>query len=182
MGSRGGGSPSRWGGFGESHGEEGAHHHESIVKAMGPVTALLPVTQGFSELWCSPLVQKLLIFVFSQFYLFLLVMLRQPGPNLNSVLVRQGAGPLKAQTVIDYNTSKIRSIRPDNILQTFFHTLFKFPWSIKRKPEDLSEPCLQGWRIRSEGSTVAASPAHGIAARRSPAVFHTLHPHGTAQR
>lgn len=74
---------------------------------------------------------SLFCFFFSQFYLFLLVMLRQPGPNLNSVLVRQGADPLKAQTVIDYNASKIRSVRPVNILQTFFHTFFKFPWSIK---------------------------------------------------
>lgn len=29
------GSPQLWGGFGETNGEEGDHHHESIMNVMG---------------------------------------------------------------------------------------------------------------------------------------------------
>lgn len=88
----------------------------------------------------------------------------------------------KAQTVIDFGVSKMRSIRPVAILQTFFIHSSNFPKALSESWRIYQQPYLQGWRIRRKRSTVLASPAHGVPACCSPVVFNTLQPHGPAQR
>jgi len=138
--------------------------------------------QGFSKLRCSPLAYKLLLFWF--------LPILPPFPHdaktdcpkseLRPSKARHRQNPY-AKTVFDFTVSKTRSVRATDILQTFFTHSSSFPGALSESWRIYQQPCLQGWKIRRKGSTVSASPAHGVAAGCSPAVFHTLHPHGTAQ-